>query len=415
MAGARFHPKYSGSNAARILACPGQVRFAATLPDIETEAMREGTFAHAVLEACLKGGIKQAEVCVGLLSIGNRKVDSETAEAVQHALDYVETLRLEYPDLVVVSEQYMPLERYPAGGTVDIAAYSSKADKRWIIDYKHGEGDFVEANQNAQLKWYAVLCFYMPETTGVIIQPRHFSYRAPREAIFSAADLFDFRVDMLDAIMAAEQPDAPLVAGPHCLRCKCAAVCPALEASCNDVISPLTFGGDRENPPEYDFLPDREDPAFLAHTCRFADQIRGWLKSREQAAFRVACAGQHVPGFKIVQEKARRKYRPDLTPDQIVGKIVQSAGGRLEPRQLYKTKLLPITEAEPLLVAAFREGADLGKKKAAAEEARAAFAFLTLRDAAPVYSLVPETDPRPAVTNRAALDFEGVVIDHQPE
>ena len=405
MAGARFHPRYSGSNAHRFMPCAGQVRLAATLPDIETEHSIEGTFGHAVVEAAIRNGLTDATIMAGVYKIGDRWVDQETAEAAQHVVDYVELLKREYPDIQIVAESARNVLGYPfefAGCTSDVIWWSASAKKAGYIDYKHGAGERVDADDNKQLMFglwgeFALQIAHF-DYLGTIIQPRHWAYQGPREQKFLWADLFDFSLDLDAAIAAAEKPDAELTPGSWCKNCKAAAVCPALERHAREVLL-------------YSNVPLAEiDYVRLAFIVEHASEARQWLKACEDFALRQALQGVHIPGMKLVPGSARRRYRPDLTPDQISAKLQEIVGPHRHIDS-YQIKLKPLTEIEKLLVQTFRDAVPPEQKDAAAAQARAAFAFLTLRDTTNTLSLVPETDPRPA-HNPGLGDFEGVVIDH---
>lgn len=411
MAGARKHPKYSGSNAHRFMHCAGQVAFCANIPDEETEHTIDGTFAHLVLEAAITNRVDDVSAMVAAVQINGRWVDEETAEAVQHVVDYVNALRLQYPDLMVNAEREMlflgiEAPRFDSGGTMDIWAYSACARHAWIIDYKHGAGERVDVDDNAQLLFYLSVFvgnLYTDHYTGVIIQPRHWAYTRPREQNFSWVQLFDFALDVHDAICAAEQPGAKLTPGTWCNRCKGAATCPALNNKVQEVLlSPVTL-----RTVEMIDL-DHVDLVRIGEITTLAPMIRSFLKAVEERAFRFALQGKQVPGNKLVKAQARRKWRPDMTPEAIVA-AAQRLGvvDEIRPR-----KLLALTVVEGKLVAAARARADPGTEDQAAAEARRAFAFLTLRDTSGVVSLVPESDPRPAYTGSAADDFAGVTIEH---
>ena len=157
--------------------------------------------------------------------------------------------------------------------------------------------------------------------------------------------------------------------------------------------------------------PDELNVSRLAFIIEQADQARQWLKACEDYAFRLATRdGRHVPGFKIVRGAARRRWRPDVPPERIADHLCQPAFG-LSLDAVMPRKLRALTDIEKAVVRRARENALL--KDEAAEAARKAFAFLTLKDVGGGLSLVPETDPRPAY-NPAADDFAGITIEHTP-
>lgn len=404
------HAKYSMSNAHRILACPGQVRLAASLPDNETPESREGTFVHALLEHCIKNDLS-ANTMVGLPLLG-RQVQQHHADSVMHVLDYIALLRAEYPDLLVLSEARVtyPQKIVPeedAGGTLDVLAASEAANRVWIIDFKNGAGVKVDADQNKQLMGYARCIQWINKERPtafdcVIIQPNLWNYVEPRVFVATWLDLFEFDADFQKAIAAAERPDAPRVPGPHCRMCKAAAVCSERESTALQAMQAPVAGF---TPPD----PKTIDLVRLGAIVAEADNVRQWLSDCKKLAETIALGGVHVPGNKLVQAKPRRAYARDKTPDQMADALLASAGGRLTIDDVMPRKLVPLTKAEALLVAAYREGAPPELKRQASEDAHTALAFLTVRDTTGALSLVPERDPRPAYVNNALDDFSGVV------
>ena len=113
--------------------------------------------------------------------------------------------------------------------------------------------------------------------------------------------------------------------------------------------------------------------------------------------------GYDVPGFKLVEAQAKRKWYGD--ENQLAFKIAALAG--TDVASVMDIKLIGITEAERMVVEAFKSRVGRGKKKQAAEDAKQAFALLTLKQSSGNLNVAPMDDPRPAA-NRAAAIFQGV-------
>ena len=102
-----------------------------------------------------------------------------------------------------------------------------------------------------------------------------------------------------------------------------------------------------------------------------------------------------------METQARRQWYG--TEDEAAKKLAAMLG-ETDVEKVFTKKLVPITTAEKLVVEAYKKRVGRGRKKKAAEEARQAFAYLTLKQSSGNLVLVDEDDPRPAV-NRAQNTF----------
>jgi hypothetical protein len=205
-----FHATYSGSGIHRLLAgCYGSVRLARTVPPAPaTKWQEEGTAAHAELERCFK----------------DRRL-VPTVPGVAVALAYAREAEATAPRSMAWSEQrvFFPQNIVPrdeCSGTLDAVVYAGR--HAWIIDFKNGAGEFVEAEENAQLMFYAWAALHsrlaeFDEITLTIIQPNSWQDGEPiREYKTDALELFDFSRRVIHAIEQAERLHAPLLPGDHC-------------------------------------------------------------------------------------------------------------------------------------------------------------------------------------------------------
>lgn len=144
---ANAHAVLSASSSSRWLKCPPSALLCAQMPDKSTDFTREGTCAHELAEYKLKNllGIKMSDPTENL-----DYYDSEMNECTDDYVQYVaETLsKLTAP--VVMVEQRLDFSKYvPEGfGTGDCVIIAD--DVLTVIDYKHGKGVAVSAEQNTQ-------------------------------------------------------------------------------------------------------------------------------------------------------------------------------------------------------------------------------------------------------------------------
>ncbi len=408
-----FHATYSGSGIHRLLAgCYGSVRLARTVPPAPpTKWQEEGTAAHAELERRLS----------------HRDTAPGALPSVEEAVYYVAGILAEHEkrryDAQVVAEQrvWFPQRIVPrdeCSGTLDVMVESGR--RVWIIDYKHGAGEFVEAEENTQLMFYAWAALHnrlylFDEITLVIIQPNSWQDGEPiREYKTDALELFDFSRRVIHAIEQAERLHAPLLPGDHCKFCPAAPVCDARERDAIATISGASALSVREWQPADLPKPSDLDLGRLGQIVTKAPAIRAWLKTVEDYAEARAVAGDlDVPGCKVVEAPARRKWcaSQDEIANQLVDDLLRYEGDVNHVREMvYPRQLIGITEAEKLVVEAATRGIDdPAGRRAAIAKAKEAFSDLTTKESSGALSLVPLSDPRPPV-NRAAKHFGGVQV-----
>jgi Protein of unknown function (DUF2800) len=318
MAGA--HLTFGGSAAHRWLACPGSVTLCATLPpQRESEAMAEGTRAHALLEHCLREREDDALGYEGMnLQPGWPVYTQEDVEAVQLALDHINDIFDNHSDAVVHIEYHARLSE-DMGGTSDVVIWLPTPRVLVVIDYKHGRGKFVNVEQNPQAKLYAVSVLkQMPDLRPVavettIVQPRCPAGAPIRTASYSPAALMWFEDEVAEAVARAKLPNWQdhLVPGEQqCNWCPAAAVCPALTASVAegaeylvaDVPSGETITVTFPKPG------DMRTPVGLATALSIVPVLETWADAIKATAEAAAQSGVEIPGYKLVDKRALRKW-----------------------------------------------------------------------------------------------------------
>lgn len=343
----RAHSKLGASVAHRWMNCPGSIRRCAGIEDQETIFAAEGTAAHELAEKALRYRSKTVSAFIDEpILVGNHKfvVDEEMAEAVQL---YFDTVMDDYEDgdLLLIEVKFDLSEVYEGMfGTGDAALYKRRTKALKVFDYKHGKGYAVEAENNPQLAYYGVGCVKHPDLAGlpidevelVIVQPRAPHKDGPvRRWKTDALHLIDFMADLRAAAVATTAPDAPLVAGAWCKFCPAAGVCDALKAESL-----------RQAEEEFGYAPpDGLTDDELASIVEKADLVQGWIKAVFQEAFNRLQAGQKVPGWKLVQKRATRKWRGE--EDDLALDLQIELG--LSEQQIFARKLLSPAKLEALL------------------------------------------------------------------
>lgn len=153
--------RFSASNAARLMACPGSADLEKAIPG----------FVHPVVDEN-KGAKGKGSRLHEMLELTSELAAKDLA-ALARALDYMAELRSRRRFKVLAEESVVAtwLKSQPRT-TVDVVLYTQ--DELHIVDYKTGT-IFVDVNNNEQLMFYA-LCFahLAPQAKGVwlhIVQP----------------------------------------------------------------------------------------------------------------------------------------------------------------------------------------------------------------------------------------------------
>jgi hypothetical protein len=417
----RAHSRFGASSAHRWMACPGSVAATADIEDKPTAAALEGTQAHELLE----GWLLSEPGDLDFIALW-RAATGEMCEAVQVAVDYVEDLLEEYPDAILQVEKRfeIPVAVAPGEvfGTNDVCIFVPSLRLLYVIDFKYGAGIFVDVRGNKQLRFYALgalAAFKSDPATAawefdtvalVIIQPRIEWAEPIREEWIPVTDVLAFANDIGAAIIAAKQPDAPLVPGPaQCQWCAIRVSCPAREGLALAAVGEH-FGDIREVAarPEALLVVKEITADRLSELLAAKAAIVAWLNEVEKEAVARLRAGEKVPGHKLVEATGRRRWEGD--EGEIAG-ILATIGNR--PAQDFCVlKLRGLGEVETLLKEATGGGLSKSEAAAAKKAALEQMALLTTKRSSGNLVLAAESDPRPAAHNAGSAFGEVVQIPH---
>lgn len=446
MTGERTHARYSASFAPTLFRCKGAANLLRRVPPAPSSPYAvEGTKAHNVVEAALANHVWDAKTAhVEHSDWCFEELDTRENLfyfSVQVMLDYVAKLLTTYPDAVMYTERRVvpPTVNAPgeAAGYCDVAIHIPSIRSLIIIDYKHGAGVVVEADSE-QLKQYAAGFLYednavldvalIDYVTLAVVQPRAFHPKgAVREHETTPFEIWEYLQELDACIAEAERPDAPLTPGEkQCRFCDAAAVCPAREAEALAVVD-KTYSQIKDV--TRTFLPDPHamDVERLATIRAHAGTLRKWLDVVDDRCYELARSGHYIPGAKLVEASPKRRYYG--TETEVARRIGSLIGdptlavaldhlAALQAQfpsfdKFFDVKLLPLTTAEKHVVEHYKRLSPRGKMKQAAEDARKAFAYLTLKDTSGTLSLVDESDPRPAV-NATRNAFDQIMTQVNP-
>lgn len=308
------HAVLGASGARRWMNCPGSVALSAGMPNKTTVYAREGTAAHTLAERALQTGLPAIMWLETLLEADGEDVEvtEEMAEAVQVYVDYVRSLATDdeccaipYIEQAFTLEDLIPPE--DMFGTADAVVWNVRTRVLDVVDLKYGRGVAVGID-TPQLPFYAlgavVALKVRPDVIRVtIVQPRAPHVDGPiRSRVMTWDELVTFKRDLFQRAVATQDPDAPLVVGEWCRFCPAQALCPAQRAYALEVAQSEFMDG--LAPPR----PETLTPAELATVLGAADVLEEWLRAVEAHAFNLLERGLEVPGYKLVEKRATRKW-----------------------------------------------------------------------------------------------------------
>ena len=368
------HALLSASSSHRWMNCPPSARLCEEYEDKGSSYAMEGTAAHTLCEYELKKALGMAAkdphendpFCY------NSEMEECAVGYAAYIMELVATAKQICADPVVLIEQRLDFSKYVEDGfgTGDCVVIADGT--LHIVDYKHGLGVLVEAEDNPQMKLYALGAlelfegiYDISEVSMTIYQPRRdnvSTHTVSKESLFQWAEEI-----LKPAATLAFAGDGDFNCGDWCQFCKAKHDC-RKRAERNMELAKYDF----KLPP---LLEDDEVESILDRI----DQLVAWASDIKDYALQAALGGKQWSGYKLVEGRSNRKY----VNDEVVAEKVCSAG--YDP---YEHRVMDITAMEKTL----------GKTK---------FAELLdgLVEKPPGKpTLVPDSDKRPAI-NTAADDF----------
>jgi len=295
--------------------CPGSIRLSRGIEQRKSSYAAEGSAAHKLAEMTLGN---KAKVPIDFLGEeieiegDTFVVDDEMADAVSVYVDFVRGL-VQPGDEPEFECRFDLSNIYPGMfGTADCVIYRPSTKELWVIDYKHGKGVPVEAENNLQLLYYGLGAATAKQNRGLltvhicVVQPRCPHPKGPvRVWDTDVVSLIDHAGDLVAAARATEAADAPLKAGDWCKFCLAAPTCPALRDKAMQTAMADFDDTGAVHAPDPTTLSGEQ----LAQVLANASILKDWLKRVDEFAHHEAEAGRIPPGFKLVARRATRKWR----------------------------------------------------------------------------------------------------------
>lgn len=384
----RGHALLSASGASRWLKCPPSAVASKEADDQRPTSVyaEEGTFAHELSElhfALKYQGMTKRTFNSRLKKMKeNEFYNEELHDYVMQYVDYVEerindAKARNGEEPMLYFEERVDFSRFvPDGfGTADVVIFNDGVLE--VIDLKFGKGVPVSAENNPQLKLYAIggleaLSFLeeIHSVVATIVQPRLNNISSHE---YASTELLDWGERIKPIAEQAAKGEGEFNPGEEqCRFCGIKATC----AARTEKMRGLT----REMKEPYNISLEE-----LSDLLYEVDEIAKWAKDVKDYAQEKAVAGATIEGWKLVEGRSLRKY----TDEDAVAQILSD---KYDTKKVYeKPKILSISKLEKAI----------GKKTV--EEVIGA--YIEKPQGKP--TLVPESDKRQEM-NSADSDFDEI-------
>lgn len=379
-----LHAKLSSSASKRWLGCPGSVKLSEHYPNGSSIYADEGTIAHGVAEGMINKDdklVQKYEVEAAKFYGEHPELNGTFLEMKMILQPYVDYVFEEYAEQVhedgaaqLMTEERVDLTEYIPGGFGTSDVVILRQGRLHIIDLKYGKGVSVSAEDNPQLKLYALgtlarfdMLYDIEDVVMTIYQPRLDNVSTDT---IKAKDLYAWGEEVIKpGAQLALSEDAPVHAGDWCQFCPARYDC---KERARDAMELQKYLGQMVLSPEE-----------IAEILGKIDRLTKFAEDIKDSALTKALDGEEIPGWKVVEGRSIRKYVG--SEEEIVR---QCEGAGYDQALLYERKLLTITNMEKLM----------GKK----QFAEVLGAYVEKPEGKP--TLAPESDKRPAITNNSAAE-----------
>ena len=380
----RDHSFLSASGAHRWLACTPSAMLEKDFPDTTSESAREGTLAHELAELKVRNYFYSVEFGKRKLTAAIKKLKEQELwqdEMMGHTdtyLDVIKTLALGLPSKPYVAiEKRVDFSTYVPDGFGTADCILLQGDTLHVIDFKYGKGVPVSAEENPQMKLYALgayetykILYPIKNIHLVIVQPR--LPDGTSEWSCDIDHLLRFGEYVKERAELAIKGEGPFSPGEkQCRFCRARAKC---RARAEENVR-LAFAVGKKPP----LISNEEVGKYL----QMGEDVAKWLKDLQEYALSECLAGKDIPGWKAVEGRGAREWT-DM--DAAFEKLVSD--GVVEGPLLWEKKPLTLAQVEKLV---------------GVKEFKNAVGDLVVK-APGKPTLVKESDKREAITNKMTAE-----------
>lgn len=314
------HAKLSASGSSRWINCPPSVRLEEQFKDKTSIYAEEGTLAHELAELKLRLELK--EITKRTYTLRFNKATKDNPLYSKDMDDYVDVYKEicmeKYlnskettTDSIAAVEQRLDFSNYvPDGfGTGDFIVIADGTLE--ICDLKYGKGVPVSAENNSQMRLYALgainkfsFLYDIEKVRMTIIQPRLSNISSDE---ISVNDLLKWAEEVVKpSAELAIKGEGEFKTGSHCKFCKARSVCRA-RADENLELAKFEFK-------KSDTLSNDE----ISEILEKVDSLVKWASDVKDYALDKALEGQEFKGYKLVEGRSQRKWKDEKAVAQIL-------------------------------------------------------------------------------------------------
>ena len=328
------HATLSASSSHRWLQCLPSAILELEFKDKTSEAAAEGTAAHDLCESKLKKALKiRSKKPVSKYDCD--EMEKHTDDYVDFVMEQLELARQVCKDPLVLIEQRLDFSCYvPEGfGTGDAVIISD--EKLHIIDFKYGIGVLVDAQDNPQMKLYALgaleaydSLYDIKDVSMTIFQPRRdnvSTWTIPVEQLKAWAE-----EELKPKAQKAIKGEGEYIPGEWCTFCRAAVKCRARAAIKLELA-------------KFDFkLPPILTDAEIEDIIHKLPDMTKWANTIMAYASDAAINhGKEWSGFKVVKGRSNRKYKDE---EAVAQKAIENGF-----EDIFRQSLIPLTEMQKLM------------------------------------------------------------------
>lgn len=350
----REHAVLSASSAYRWLKCTAAPRFEEQFEDSTSEYAQEGRLAHAICELKVNkhftNAVKPGAYAAQLKKLKEDPLYSDEMDKtsdlyIEHLTD--KAMQFDTKPSVAAEVRVDFSEYVPEGfGTCDCVMICG--DTMHITDYKHGKGVPVSAENNPQMRLYALgaLKRYRPvygdrikKICMTIDQPRIQS--EPDSETITTDDLLSWGEGIKPIAIKAYMGLGTFCPGEHCRFCRGKTKCRA-RADANTALEEFKDCA-LPGQPVLDDLNRVLTDAEIGDLLIRGQQLVQWYKDLEEYATKALLDGRPVEGWKLVAGRSNRAFSDT---DAAINAAIEAGYDR---SLLYDLKPKTLSEIEKLM------------------------------------------------------------------
>jgi hypothetical protein len=396
------HSPLGPSSSKRWMHCAGSVHASKDAPDDESTYAAEGTAAHYLSELVRKTGRPPEEWMGNIFVVGKHKfkIDEEFCDSVTEFVEWCAAV----PSDVTLIEQRIDYSAHAPRAILDTfgKTFGTLDDARikdhWctITDFKHGKGVQEFAKDNTQLMLQALGVYedydWAHEINAFVLRISQPRLGHKDEWTIHTSQLLEWAKFYLPGYWERVLLGADFEAGTWCQFCRIRRTCAVRQnSSIQLVLGEGTFENLDAKELEQSVVAAKiELPAITTERRKailpLLPMLKAWIKEFEKDTVAKLIAGEDLGGWKLVEGRSNRQW----SDEDRAYEVLVDAG--VEP---WEKKLLSPSKAEKAMgKKAFKELPEGLVKKPPGKP-----------------RLAPPTDPKPAITTTAALEFDNLEDD----